>query len=243
MINIETKNKLEQLEKKVEEMERQLKQKTTLENTVKEMEKRLMIYEDKIRSDKGEVTLKKNFVIKNRKGDVSGGQNSGNTSTMSFNERTKGTFNHIFIGNEGSRGSNRTNTIGLYAIKQDDLPNIMRNGTIQLMVCYTDDLDSKGVVSKGFVNLFIVDIKSYYGQLVEDGLISSAPDDEGIAAQLNGRGKDGFAALAHYEDTGVLNTAISAYKDNIVIQGIPTSDPSVAGAIYNDAGTLKISSG
>jgi hypothetical protein len=36
---------------------------------------------------------------------------------------------------------------------------------------------------------------------------------------------------------------LTLYKNNIVIEGIPTSDPVVAGAIYNDSGTLKISSG
>jgi len=243
MINIETKNKLEKLEQKVEEMERQLKQKTTLENTVKEMEKRLMIYEDKIRSDKGEVTLKKNFVIKNRKGKIPGrSENLDNVGLLYFNDVKTRELNHIFIGSAGSDGFNNNTCVVIRSVKNENGPNIVNNGNIEISLYKEEDLDNNGVVVSGISNFNIADLQSMYGSLKEAGAISSIPDEEGIYVQANGQGKDGFAALAHYEDTGALNTAISVYKDNIIINGIPESDPEVDGAIYNDNGTLKISS-
>jgi hypothetical protein len=32
-------------------------------------------------------------------------------------------------------------------------------------------------------------------------------------------------------------------EGNVLMPNLPTSDPAVAGALYNDAGTLKISAG
>ena len=234
MINIETKNKLEQLEKKVEEMERQLKQKTTLENTVKEMEKRLMIYEDKIRSDKGEVTLKKNFVIKNRKGKVPGrdDDNVDNTVIMYFNGRRTGDLNSIILGSASAGGFHNNSLVSLEVAQKNDVEPSANNGKIQMFLV-REDQDRDTTLS----NLVIGDLR---GQNTTDDP-NSIPDEDGVFAYLTGT-DDGTAAIANYNySTGDFNY-VEVTKDNILIQGIPESDPEVDGAIYNDNGTLKISS-
>ena len=44
--------------------------------------------------------------------------------------------------------------------------------------------------------------------------------------------------------TGALNIQnSSANPTEIILDGIPTSDPATAGQLWNDAGTLKISAG
>jgi len=235
MINIETKNKLEKLEQKVEEMERQLKQKTTLENTVKEMEKRLMIYEDKIRSDKGEVTLKKNFVIKNRKGKIPGrsGKIEDNTVLMYFNERRTGDLNSIIFGSASAGGFNNNSLLSFEAMQKDDVDLSANNGKIQMFLTRGDEKTTDVVT-----HLAIGDVRGQ-NTTSNPNLI---PDEDGVFAQLVGT-DDGTATIAHYNYSTGKETYIKATKDGIEIPDIPTSDPAVEGIIYSDSGTLKISSG
>lgn len=44
-------------------------------------------------------------------------------------------------------------------------------------------------------------------------------------------------------DLNSLTDFLSKSGSNLMITGIPTSNPSVAGAIWNDSGTLKVSAG
>ena len=39
------------------------------------------------------------------------------------------------------------------------------------------------------------------------------------------------------------NVALSVDGTNVIITGLPTSDPSVAGALYSNAGVLTLSDG
>jgi hypothetical protein len=39
------------------------------------------------------------------------------------------------------------------------------------------------------------------------------------------------------------NVALTVSGTNVVITGLPTSDPSVAGALYSDSGVLTLSAG
>ena len=186
MINIETKNKLEQLEKKVEEMERQLKQKTTLENTVKEMEKRLMIYEDKIRSDRGEVVLKKNAKIRSRRGIYKWAEN---VLSLSFFNTNPDKLNQIQIGsdrNDEGTAIYENNTIFITA---------KNNPTAKLS---NESLAVKA--SNGAVMLESMRSNGEVGTISVGERIEVTGDKDGVAATLMGSKTNGVAGIGNYID-------------------------------------------
>lgn len=47
----------------------------------------------------------------------------------------------------------------------------------------------------------------------------------------------------YYEDGTLYVDAAKTGNGHVVMLNLPTSDPAVAGALWNDAGTIKISSG
>ena len=61
------------------------------------------------------------------------------------------------------------------------------------------------------------------------------------------RSKGGFKEIDQNETTGVITENISITHDGInsviIIQDLPTSDPSVAGQVYSNAGVLTVSAG
>lgn len=127
-------NKLEKLERKVEELERKLQEKTSLEETVREMEKRLMVYEDKIRSDRGEMVLKKNLVMENRRAidakSIEGRLDpaSDNSFTVYFNDSQAGRLNHIFLGTASAKGFYNTALISGESTIKENIPDVTFEG-------------------------------------------------------------------------------------------------------------------
>lgn len=69
----------------------------------------------------------------------------------------------------------------------------------------------------------------------------------GVSATVDGTGgislaNNGDGVLSIRAD-GSGDLSMSIYTGNFTIEGLPTSDPAAVGAIWNDAGTLKISAG
>ena len=78
-----------------------------------------------------------------------------------------------------------------------------------------------------------------YGVIVNqnDTIISSGNT---LALSFNGEGGNGALSIDD-EDSGV--QYITCYNNLVVLPSLPTSDPQVAGALWNDNGVLKISAG
>jgi hypothetical protein len=73
-----------------------------------------------------------------------------------------------------------------------------------------------------------------------EGVIIVGDGDTGIGLDAKG---DGDLQLTASGTNDIRLVAFSSSGRHIVLQGIPTSDPAEAGAIWNSAGTLKISLG
>ncbi len=257
-------NKLEKLEKKVQELERKLQEKTSKDEATREMQARLAGYQDMVRSDKGDITLKKNFVIKSRKGKRDPEKSPGidpqrdNVATFSFNDRESGRLNHIFIGDASLEGGFRNSVLGGTAIVAEDVDKrIPNNGKIQFKLAREDDLDKDGVMKAGTLNN--IDIFTREGATGD----TSIPGDMVSIIALREGGEVNLYYLAddwHYHRLAVGKNGVGIGQGNGLVDGgigpvnkvlttkidladLPTTDPSEAGAIWNDSGTLKISLG
>lgn len=56
------------------------------------------------------------------------------------------------------------------------------------------------------------------------------------------RSEGGFQTIAKNPTTGAV-TVTATYGDAPVLPNLPTVDPEIVGALWNDAGTLKVSAG
>jgi len=246
-------NKLEKLERKVEELERKLQEKTSMEETVREMEKRLTLYEDKIMSDKGEITLKKNFVIKNRKAiehtSAEGRINpeTDNSALFYFNNYEKGRLNHIFFGSASAEGLLNTSLLSTSLVIKDDIKKIKINGDIYENPSngnFTVKLFHDKYLKKGMPGINSPDGNQPNIVIANRGLFEGQSGVEGVVAQLTGTGKNPYASIGTFvEDSTTPSTFVACDKDNVYIAGIPASDPGVPGAIWRDGTILKISLG
>jgi hypothetical protein len=253
-MNFTNENKLEQLERKVQELERKLEQKTSKDDSVREVEARLAGYQDHVRSDKGEVILKKNFVIENRKalkdttieGKIS--PDTDNSATLYFNNVDRSRLNHLFLGYASAKGNYNTSVLSGAVVNKENIPRVKidgenypnpNNGIIQFKVFHQKYFDSNGLPiytspDGGQPNIVVG----------ERGLFAGQEGVEGVVSQVVGTGKNPYASIGTFvEDNTTPSTFVACDKDNVYIYGIPTSDPGVAGAIWNSSGTLKISSG
>ncbi len=238
-MNFTNENKLEKLERKVEELERQLKDKTSKDEATREVQARLGGYQDHVRSDRGEIRLKKNFGIKNRRGAIPGQDSDviDNVITLAFDEQKQGRLNHIFLGTESVQGNINCSVLQGVVVRKNDAPNIPNNGIVQFVLVNEDDLTSDGIVDTS-------------KQLPQFQLLSKKLDGEelnGEAITMIGTGEDGDANLYYIKDMNAAMTGnwkrLWLNKNGLNIQGLPTSDPEIANVVWNDEGTLKISSG
>lgn len=158
---IDQSNKIEQLEKRINDLERKLEKMVSMEDVNRETEKRLNTYESNIRSDRGDVTLKKNFVIKNRKGIQDTQRSPGvepekdNVVTMYFNERNTGRLNHIFLGDSALSGGNYNNSVlsGTVVHKDDVISTNPNNGRVQFSLVREDYLKGDGTLKPGLTSV------------------------------------------------------------------------------------------
>ena len=75
--------------------------------------------------------------------------------------------------------------------------------------------------------------------------VNSTTIDTTSIEVTNVKAKDGTAAIVLTDSTGAVAISTPATLSNAVVKmtGLPTSDPAVAGQLWNDTGTLKVSAG
>ncbi len=253
-MNYTNENKLEQLERKVQELERKLKDRDGKRDTVREVEARFAGYQDVVRSDKGQIYLKKNFVIENRKAmeasDLEGriAPDVDNSTTLHFNNSEVSRLNHLFLGYASAKGQYNTALLAGAATVKENIADVTskgetyknpNNGRIQLKVYHEKYFNDDGRPEPtspdgGQPNLTIANRELFTGQ----------EGTEGVVAQLIGTGKNPYSSIGVFvEDSLNPSTFLACDKDNVYIYGIPSSDPGVAGAIFRDGTALKISLG
>lgn len=148
-MNFTNENKLQQLERKVEELERKLNEKASKDETIREVEARLAGYQDIVRTE-DTVSLKKNFVIKNRKGKIPGAQyERDNSAAFFFNQDIPNRLNHIFMGNNSVDGEFNSSLFQATAVRKDEVANIVNNGSVQLAIIRQEDLTDDGNLVPG----------------------------------------------------------------------------------------------
>ena len=247
------KNKIEQLEQKVAQLERKLEQMSSKEEIIRDIENRLTVYDDTIRSDKGEVMLKKNLVMENRKAiDVQSIDGildpaTDNTFTLYFNDSQGGRLNHMFLGTASAKGFYNTSLISSEAVIKENIPDVNYLGEN-----YTNPHNGmirwKLYNQKYFKN-GMPDVESPDGEqpnliVANRELFDGQKGIEGVVSQLVGTGKNPYASIGvSVEDSGTFATFVACDKNYIYLEGVPTSNPDVAGAIWRDGTTLKISTG
>jgi hypothetical protein len=57
------------------------------------------------------------------------------------------------------------------------------------------------------------------------------------------RSQNGFETITVNSTTGAVTVTAAINGGTVVLPDLPTSDPAVAGQLWNDAGTLKVSAG
>ena len=171
------KNKIEQLEQKIAQLERKLEQMSSKEEIIRDMENRLGVYDDTIRSDNGELILKKNFVINSRKGKIVGSRNPGvdpktdNVVTFSFNDRQSGRLNHIFLGDASAEAGFRNSVLSGTAVVAEDVDKrITNNGKIQFSLYREDKIGPDGIpIATAFPNISVFTRESETKDLSKPG--------------------------------------------------------------------------
>lgn len=230
-------NKLNKLEEDVRKMEREVEKLPHREELIDDVIRRLRAYEDGIRTDKGRITMKKNFIIENRKGikdpDASPGVDpqKDNVVQMYFNEKRDGRLNHIFIGDASMEGFFNTSVISGRVVQKDDVDlDIANNGTIQLILYKDrkkDDGDDNYTDLVPSSSLVISSVEPYINQFPE---IDNPEDLDGAFIQMSGSGQHGFSSIAHLTDEGGINTSLSTHIDTI--EGTAGGHSGLVGLIH-----------
>lgn len=178
----------EQLVKKVEELEKQLKEKTTKEEVYRDLRKNLGSYDDRFKTEKT-ITLKNNAYVKNRKGIFDW---TGNVLALGFNNTDPSKLNQIQIGldrDENTRESIReTSTLFLVAKRND---RAMLGGEGDAVKA-----------SNGLISLMSERTNGERGglQIGERGAIIK--DKEGTAAYIFGSETNGLSGIGNVIDMG-----------------------------------------
>ena len=220
----DNKNKLEKLERKVRELEREIEKLPDKDEVISDIKNRLMGYEDGIRTDEGSLTMKKNFILENRKAirdrDDEGGidPQKDNVVPMYFNEKRDGRLNHIFIGDASVEGFFNTSVFSASATQKEDVDlDNLNNGTLQLLLM--KERDNEGDVSyksKPSAMVIMGGVEPYYKQIPG---VDNPEDSDGAFFQSVGTGEHGFSSISHQDlVTQIPNTAVSTYKDSIMGQ-------------------------
>ena len=159
-LDASTKDRLEQ---RIAELERKIEQMSSKEEIIRDMENRLGVYDDTIRSDKGDIVLKKNFVIRNRRGIKDPKLSPGvdpkkdNVVSFAFNEREDGRLNHIFLGDASLEGDFRNSVLSGTVVVADDIDKtIANNGRIQFRLLREDKVGNDGLpIPQTFPNISV----------------------------------------------------------------------------------------
>ncbi len=192
-------DKIEQLERKVKELEEKLALKLNKEQLEEELDNALSNYDKVIRSDDGRVFLKQNATIRNRKGIYDW---ADSVLSINFNRQLEGKQNQIQIGmdrdeDDFNKEILKTNAIFIHSV-MDDFPWTglakFANGAISIG-SISEDRESAGVLN-------IYDRRNLDGQ-------------KGIMSFLCGGGENGIAGIGNTMKTpaGFIN-AVCFHTEN-----------------------------
>ncbi len=211
---IDERNKIQQLEDKISELERKIENFITKEDSIREVQARLAGYQDNIRSESGYIYMKDNFEIKHRRaaktgfGDVVLNPEKDTVVSMSFTKQKDGALNHIFIGDASKEGNYNNSCLIGTATHKKDAPNVNNNGTIQLNLIRDEYLSGSGGTTKEIANFALYPTELF-------GIT-----EKGECAFLNSTGNGSFTQIAHLEGNSVDNAkSIFINKDGIYING------------------------
>lgn len=132
--------------------------------------------------------------------------------------------NLMFFGRKGTGTDRNTNYIEITADAKSTI-NSAANGKILLQL-------SRDGVQRTYGQISIVDTFSD-----NPGVVGV----DGVAAIINGQG-DGGISIGHFSNDGTPLYGIFIDNNGIQMVGLPTSNPGVGGKIWNNGGTLKITS-
>ena len=216
-------NRVVQLEKEVRELKRKLDQRPDKQEIVQEVKRQLSAYEDEIRSDKGKIKMKKNFVMENRKGKLAeeegGDPKIDNVMQMYFNDKDA-RLNHIFIGSASKEGYRNTSVIGNSVVHKTDLGDgIPNNGTIQFGIYYDDELDDRQRFDPS-IAMDSVGGGPSIPSLSMSEKSNFIPGTRGKYTNMQVTGKDGELNMGHVNNKTLdYNSGISIVKDKITTLG------------------------
>ncbi len=185
---MESQNKVEQLERKIEELERKVQQLPEKDFVIRELETRLSAYESEIRSDKGNIILKKNAYIKNRKGIFDWAEN---VLALGFNKTNPSKLNQIQIGldrdDRTKEKIRETNTVFIIARKNENAK--------------LDGESEQVKASNGAVMIKTQKGEDYGGILIGERILVLG-DKEGVVSGIYGSKEGGLAGIGNLIELG-----------------------------------------
>lgn len=143
------------------------------------------------------------------------------------NKANVGEHNLMFFGRKGTNQYRNTNYIEITADAKSTINNTA-NGKIILVL-------SRDGVQRQRSGISLVDVLSD-----NPGVVGN----DGVVALINGEGADGGVGISYYANGTDENPLynISVDKNGITMYGLPTTNPGIGGKIWNNGGTLKITS-
>ncbi len=241
-------NLVRQLESRIEDLERKLEEKTSKEDVSKEISSRLSAYGESIRSDKGEIVLRKTFNIKGRVGKVKGRSQEDRDGVMAmfYNDKDPKNLNHIFIGSASAEGDYETNTVAIHAKYKDTAEGILNNGIFQVILLKDEDIktlpDGKTSIEGAVPQISVLSTAHALGMSEKDY-------GRGEAILITGTNEKGAAQISHMID-GIMTAGILITKDRMDLSApmitidkdkLPKSKPSEEEVLWLDGQTLKLS--
>jgi hypothetical protein len=224
-------NKLERLQKQVEDLEKKVQELPEKDFIIRELETRLAAYESEMGSDKGKIILKKNAYIKNRKGLFDWAEN---VLALGFNKTDPSKLNQIQIGvdrDDGTKETMReTNTVFIQAKKNEDAKLERESDEVKSANGSVLITTNKGEDHGGFTCGERIDVVGDKDGVVAAVYGSKAGGLAGIGNLIDLNGTDILAVSFHTEedteDGGVYQQHIKQFVDIL-----PSSDGGIVPAL------------
>ena len=168
-----------------------------------------------------EIRLKKHLVLRNRSGIVAA---SDNVYETLFDQKASQfeKHNYVFFGRGGTGDYVNANYMEFTATVDNEKPPSSQNGQATMTVVQDGEIGSE-VPSVG-----VYDARKLGGAEGDTAVI------------LLGNGSDGAVYLCRVAGNQAI-PMITISNDGNLYMSLPTSDPGVSGAAWNDSGTVKIS--
>jgi len=173
----------EELTKKVEELEKELKSRPTKEELLREIRKDLSVYDNDIKTEKS-LVLKENAYIKNRKGIYDWTEN---VLVMNFNNTRIDKQNQIIIGSDKDENGN--------TISETNAVFISARGDFNFKERWAD-------IGNGAVVINSYNADNDFGEIQISNRKAVVGDKEGIVAGLGGGGENGLAGIGNIVEYG-----------------------------------------